>query len=112
MVVIYVATTNSGIAMAKGKPVILSKRTFPTQGAASEFFSNMLHSYKPGDRVTDADAVDLASALDRHPSRDEKVGIGIDHFEVQSADFASQCFRVVRIDGTWARFSYKACVAP
>ena len=100
------------MGMARGTPIILSKRTFPTKGAASEFFSTMLHRYKPGDRVTDADAADLASVLDRHSSRAEKVGVGIDHFEVQSADFASQCFRVVRTDGTWARFSYKACITP
>jgi len=98
--------------VAKGTAVILSKRTFPTKRAASEFFSKMLHRYKPGDRVTEADAEDLASLLSRHPSRKEKVGAGITHFEVQSADFASQCFRVVRTDGTWARFSYKVCITP
>jgi hypothetical protein len=112
LVVVLVFNNLLGGGMAKGIPVVLSKRTFPTKGAASEFFSNMLHSYKPGDRVSDADGVDLASVLDRHPSRDEKVGVGVDHFEVQNADYASQCFRVVRTDGTWARFSYKACITP
>jgi hypothetical protein len=98
--------------MARGKPVILSKRTFPTKGGASEFFSGMLHKYEPGDRVTNTDALDLASLLERHPDRVTKIGVGIDHFEVQSADYASQCFRVVRTDGTWARFSYKTCISP
>jgi hypothetical protein len=51
----------------------------------------------------------LASLLERHPEASEKIGSGIDHFEVQSADFASQCFRVVRTDGTWARFSCIRC---
>lgn len=98
--------------MGRKKPVILSTRTFSTQGAASKFFSDMLHRYTPGDRVSDVDAADLASVLERHPDRDEKVGVGIDHFEVQAADYSSQCFRVVRTDGTWARFSYKPCIAP
>lgn len=98
--------------MARKTPVVLSTRTFPTKGAASEYFSDMLHKYNPGDCVIDADAADLASLLDRHSSRTEKVGVGIDHFEVQSADFGSQCFRVVRKDATWARFSYKACITP
>jgi hypothetical protein len=98
--------------MGKKVPVILSTRTFDTKGAASEFFSEMLHKYKPGDRVNDADATDLTSLLDRHAGRTEKIGVGIDHFEVQSADFGSQCFRVVRTNGTWARFSYKACITP
>jgi hypothetical protein len=98
--------------MVRGIPVVLSTRTFPSKGTASEYFSDMLHKYEPGDHVLDADAIELASLLDRHSSRNEKVGVGIDHFEVQSADFGSQCFRVVRKDGTWARFSYKACITP
>jgi hypothetical protein len=98
--------------MGKKVPVILATRSFASKGDASDFFSEMLHKYKPGDRVNDADAADLASVLDRHVSRTEKVGIGIDHFEVQSADFGSQCFLVVRKNGTWARFSYKACITP
>ena len=98
--------------MARGKLVVLSTRTFPTQGEAYEFFSEMLHRYKPGDRVAVADAADLSSLLERHPDRGEKVGAGVDHFQVQSADFGSQCFRVVRSDGTWARFSYKTCIVP
>ena len=98
--------------MARGNPIILSTRTFPKKGAASEFFSDMLRRYAPGDRVKDVDAADLVSLLDRHPNRVEKIGVGIDHFEVQAADYATQCFRVVRSDGTWARFSYKACISP
>jgi hypothetical protein len=76
------------------------------------FFSDMLHRYEPGDRVSDADAKLLAELLQRHPSAASKIGAGIDHFEVQEADYESQCFRVVRTDGTWERFSYQPCVAP
>ena len=98
--------------MGKKTPVILSTRTFDTKGAASEFFRKMLNRYVAGDRVTDADAVDLASLLEHHPNRDEKVRDGIDHFEVQAADYGTKCFRVIRPDGTWVRFSYKACISP
>jgi len=97
--------------MARGIPVVLSTRTFPNKGAASEYFSDMLHKYVPGDRVADPDSADLASLLERHPNRDEKIGVGVDHFEVQAADYATKCFRVVRSDGTWARFSYKTCIS-
>jgi hypothetical protein len=96
--------------MGRAKPIILSSRTFATTGEAREYFSDMLQKYEPGDRVLDVDAVHLAALLDRHPDRSNKIGIGVDHFEVQSADYASQCFRVVRLDRTWARFSYKACI--
>jgi Protein of unknown function (DUF3223) len=66
----------------------------------------------PGDRVTDGDAADLHSLLERHAKRAEKIGTGVAHFEVQTADFNTHCFRVVRKDGTWARFSYPTCISP
>lgn len=94
------------------KRVVLDTRIFASRLAASEYFGAMLKGYGPGDRVSDAHAAELASLLQRHPESAEKIGCGIDYFEVQSADYSSQCFRVVRTDGTWARFSYHACVAP
>lgn len=96
--------------MGRSVPVVLSNRTFKSKSAATGYFSAMLRTYKPGERVNQGDAVELASLLKRHPEADEKIGIGIDHFEVQAADFGSQCFRVVRNDGTWERFSYHSCV--
>ncbi len=44
--------------MARGKPVVLPSRTFPNQLSASDHFGSMLKRYKPGDRVSDADAVE------------------------------------------------------
>lgn len=94
------------------KPVVLPSRTFATQALAYDHFSAMLNRYGPGGRVDDGDAAELSELLQRHPEAMEKVGVGIDHFEVQSADYNTQCFRVVRKDGTWARFSFQKCVAP
>jgi hypothetical protein len=96
--------------MARGKSVNLKTRTFRTQGEAKQYFSSMLARYRPGQVVTEADAADLTSLLDRHNEREEKIGKGIDHFEVMSADFGSQCFCVVRSDGTKADFSYQRCI--
>jgi len=98
--------------MGRSKPVNLGHRSFPSQKAATEYFSAMLHGYPPGERVSDSDAADLAELLKRHPNYASKVGVGIDHFEVQEADYESQCFRVVRTDGTWEKFSFHPCVAP
>lgn len=98
--------------MGRAKPVVLSTRTFAKQGDAKKFFGEMLARYRPGDRVSDEDAKELAELLLRHPSVAEKIGTGIDHFEVQEADYETQCFRVVRSDQTWERFSYHVCVAP
>ncbi|MBR0683353.1 DCL family protein [Roseomonas eburnea] len=98
--------------MGRAKPVVLAGRTFSKQGDAWTYFADMLKRYVPGDRVSADDEADLAELLKRHPQADEKIGCGIDHFEVQEADYDTQCFRVVRTDGTWERFSFHVCVAP
>jgi hypothetical protein len=72
----------------------------------------MLKRYQSGDRVNDEDGNDLASLLQRHPRAAEKIGSGIAHFEVMSAEYNSKCFWVVRTDETMERFSYPACIGP
>lgn len=96
--------------MARGRPVKLDTREFRTKGEATAYFSSMLARYRPGDRVNDDDAKDLASLLKRHPEAKEKIGTGIEHFEVMSADYGTQCFWVVRSDKTMERFSYPRCI--
>ena len=95
--------------MAK-KPLEISTRRFESRDEARKFFQEILYRYKIGERVSEADAADLAGLIQRHPEYAEKVGRGIDHFAIQSADHGTRCFRVVRTDGTWARFSFKTCL--
>ncbi len=116
---LWIATETGGILadqretnMGRAKPVVLSTRTFAKQGDAWVFFRAMLARYRPGDRVSDEDGEDLLGLLRRHPDASAKIGAGVDHFEVQEADYDTQCFRVVRHDGTWERFSYHVCIAP
>jgi hypothetical protein len=90
--------------------VKLGTLIFPAKKEAKAYFRGMLRRYKPGDKVVDNDALQLGLLLQRHPHAKEKIGPGIKHFEVMSADFNSQCFWVVRIDETVERFSYKACI--
>lgn len=96
--------------MGRGKPVILESRTFETQGQARVFFQDMLNQYVPGERVSSVDAVHLKGLFQRHPEYTTKVGVGIDYFEVIPAEYGTQCFRVVRTDGTTERFSYDRCI--
>jgi hypothetical protein len=98
--------------VARRHAIKLATREFATKGAAKTYFSAMLRRYKPGDRVNDEDGKDLASLLQRHPRAAEKIGPGIDHFEVMSADYNTQCFWVVRNDETMERFSYPTCIGP
>jgi hypothetical protein len=96
--------------MVRGKPVVLDTMSFSNQGQALEHFKAMLNRYIPGERVSDEDTPALASLFKRHPDYLEKIGIGISHFEVMPGDYGSQCFCIVRNDGTKEDFSYKRSV--
>ncbi|WP_184432259.1 MULTISPECIES: DCL family protein [Xanthomonas] len=92
------------------KSVKIGEREFSRQKDALEFYRVMLNSYRRGERVSDADAIELNALLSRHISRDEKVGVGVDHFLVDSDEYGGQCFWIVRVDATRAHFTYKRCV--
>jgi len=94
----------------RAKPVVLSTRTFETQTQANLYFKEMLNRYGVGDRVSEADELDLRALLQRHNEVDDKVGCGISHFEVMHADFSTQCFCVARSDGSRVDFSYQRCI--
>jgi len=97
--------------MARGKPVELGTRSFNTQGEASAFFKAMLNRYKPGERVLDEDYLDLAALLERHTEYVAKVGCGVNYFQVAMTEHGTQCFRIVRVDGTGTDFSYPHCIS-
>jgi len=96
--------------MSRASAVQIGNLSFSKKGDALGFLRAMLNRYKPGERVNGDDASILAHALRRHPDAAVKIGPGIAHFDVRSADYGTQCFWVTRIDGTTERFSYKSCV--
>jgi hypothetical protein len=96
--------------MARCKLVELATRTFSKQDEATNFFKAMLGRYKPGQTVTDNDALDLIALIERHPEREQKVGKGIAKFQVMATEHGTNCFRVVRHDDTGTDFSYRSCV--
>lgn len=83
---------------------------FKNQSSALEFFKTMLNRYIPGERLKHDDAIFLAGLFRRHPDYNSKVGTGIDHFGVMPGDFGSQCFCIIRTDGSKEDFSYIRCV--
>jgi hypothetical protein len=83
---------------------------FARKGDAIAFFKVMLHRYDVGDKVSAADEVMLRAVLALHPRADEKIGCGVKHFSVRSADFGSKCFWINRPDGTTEDFSYRTCI--
>lgn len=88
------------------KPVILSTRSFATQGEAERFYREMLRGYAVGERVTEEHSSDLLALLDRHPEYVQKVGCGLSHFAVMMTEQGTPCFRLVRPDGSGTDFSF------
>lgn len=96
--------------MGRGKPIELATRSFRTQREATEFFQAMLYRYAIGVRISEDDALDLASLLERHHDYKKKIGCGVDHFTVMMTEHGTQCFRVIRTDGTGSDFSFPTCI--
>lgn len=99
------------------RKIILDTREFAKVGDATNFFREMLNKYPMGARVSDADAADLTALLKLHTERKEKIGVGIDHFEVNKppADappFSKRCFWLIRTDGSRIDVSYTHCLKP
>ncbi len=92
------------------KPISLGPMHFAKKGDAEAYLKAMLDKYDLGDRVSSDDAVVLKAALEQHPEAAEKIGTGITHFSVRTADFGSRCFWANRTDGTTVKFSYKSCI--
>lgn len=89
-------------------PVVLDHKTFPSQNKARLHFSEMLHRYKVGETVSDADRAELQSLLKHHPLHDTSAPI--DHIAVAKSGFGRDCFTAVRPDRSTQRLSYVGCI--
>lgn len=96
--------------MAKAQPLNIAGHDFKGKTDARAFMRAMLNRYRPGDTVNATDAIFLGAALRLHPEAQSKIGSGPKRFEVRSADYGTQCFWIVRTDGSEERFSYLSCV--
>lgn len=94
------------------RKIVLETRAFEKAGDATLFFRKILNRYSVGAYVSEGDATELAALLKRHDEYAEKVGSGIDHFEVQPAPdgHAGKCFWIVRTDKSRTDFSFMHCL--
>jgi hypothetical protein len=92
------------------KPLDIGSLHFATRGDALAFLRAMLNRYDIGDKVNAPDGEVLRAAIALHPNSEEKIGCGVTHFSVRSADFGSKCFWINRPDGTTEKFSYATCI--
>jgi Protein of unknown function (DUF3223) len=100
--------------MGKRRSIQIDTRLFEKAGDGTKFFSDMLNRYSIGAIVSPIDSLDLTALLRRHDEITEKVGVGIDHFDVAAAPDGhdGKCFWVVRTDGSRIDFSFKHCLEP
>jgi Protein of unknown function (DUF3223) len=98
--------------MGKRRRIQIDTRLFEKAGDGTKFFSDMLNRYSIGAIVSPVDSVDLAALLKRHDELTEKVGVGIDHYEVAAAPEGhdGKCFWIVRSNGSRIDFSFKHCL--
>lgn len=98
--------------MGKRRSIQIDTRIFERAGDENKFFSDMLGRYSIGQVVSQTDGLDLGALLKRHDEFDEKVGVGIAHFDVAAPPDGhdGQCFWIVRTDGSRAAFSFKHCL--
>ena len=54
---------------------------------------------------------DVAALLERRTEYVDKVGCGVSHFEFMMTERGTQCFRIVRTDGSGTDFSYPHCIS-
>ena len=94
--------------MPAAKPVVLDHKTFTSQNKARLHFSEMLHRYKVGETVNDADRAELESLLKRHPLHDASAPI--DRIAVAKSGFGRDCFTAVRPDRSTQRLSFVGCI--
>lgn len=92
------------------KPISLGPMHFARRGDAVAYLKEMLYRYDLGDRVSATDTVVLRAALEHHPDSATKIGCGVTHFSVRSADFGTRCFWLNRPDGTTEKFSISSCI--
>lgn len=99
----------------------MNGRPFKTRGAGDaqlrkarrrhRFLKAMLNRYRPGERVGDEDGLDVAALLERHTEYVAKVGYGVSHFQLMMTEHGTQCFRIIRKDGSGKDFSYPHCIS-
>ena len=85
---------------------------FTSQAAARRRAGEVLHGHAMYVPITGHDVDFVAALLHWHPRAAEKVGPGVDHFEVRpSPDGRTRNLWLVRVDGVIDNFSIKDSVA-
>jgi hypothetical protein len=92
----------------------IGHRSYRSKKAAGDAVREVLYRYLVGETVDqEEDHLLLLDLLDMHHEAADKIGSGVERFEVTSSQLGPYPgFQVVRTDGTKIDFSYKTCLQP
>lgn len=85
---------------------------FKTKAAIRERVRSILYAYPLGTRVAAQDSAFLLELLQNHPNAEQKIGCGVEAFEVRQESSISRGFYAIRLDGSAENFSYKKLLSP
>ena len=99
-----------GISVYKNG-IYLGVQKFKSIKEMQSFFGKLLKSYQPGNPIAEAEAATMKELLKYHTNAEKKID-DIDHFEVGKHPQFSEtnCFFIVRKDGTKEDFSFNKCI--
>jgi len=83
-----------------------------TKTEKEKCMKTILNSYKAGEVLNPTHFEYVYGMLENHPKYLEKIGCGIKNIKVDKSSFNTNCFYIVRIDGTTEGFSVKECITP
>lgn len=92
------------------KVVEVGPLTFPSKKAAEDHYRAIRDAHKDGGMIPEPHATQLHWLLDRHPEAAEKRGAGVAGFRVRKAMGGTECFWVIRVDGTTTDISFRYCI--
>jgi len=97
--------------MGKRRPVVVGQVTFLTQSDAERWIRSLVARYQDGETVSENDAAFLRDLLELHPRCDEKIGVGVSSFRIDSnPEYPNRTIFIIRADGSPTHFSWQKCI--
>ncbi|MFK5892069.1 MAG: DCL family protein [Pseudomonadota bacterium] len=94
------------------KPIIFGNYQFKTKKSATEEIRHRINKYETGDKLNAVDELFFESLFMLHTEYSKKIGVGIDHIEVERDFHNNRCLFIHRVDGTKIDCSWVHCVKP
>lgn len=92
----------------------ISDKVFKTKKDATAFIQSILYKYPLNEPVIGDDLIFICDLLERHPDKDEKIGVGVKSIitEKDTTFGRTTHFSIIRIDDSKVDFSFVKCLTP